>query len=296
MTHLGGIDLGGTKIEARLFDEDLNEVDRRRIPTPRADYQDLLDALDAQMNWLDAQSKGCLIGVGAPGLINPQSGVIFCANLPASGQMLRADLSQRLGRPVSLINDCRAFTLSEALMGAGQPFDSVMGLVIGTGVAGGYTVNGHLASDLNGGQGEYGHLPMPASLVERHNLPVQACACGSIGCFETFLSGPGLSRLSKVKTGHMKSPQDILQSDEHGEIVEIWVDMAGELLNILTRIYDPEAIVLGGGLGMHPGLPDRLSQSLAPKMLANTRPPVILQAQGGDASGAIGAALFAKQT
>ena len=188
MTRLGGIDLGGTKIEARLFDDDLRELERRRIPTPTRTYPSLLEALEDQMNWLDGQAKGCMIGVGAPGLINPQSGVIFCANLPASGQTLGADLGARLGRPVSLINDCRAFTLSEALLGAGRPFDSVLGLVIGTGVAGGYAIQGRLATDLNGGHGEYGHLPMPASLLERHSLPVTACACGSIGCFETFLS------------------------------------------------------------------------------------------------------------
>lgn len=291
---IGGIDLGGTKIEARLFDDDLNELSRQRIDTPKDNYKDMLSALTQIATWLDQHSPGLPIGLALPGLINPTSGVMLAANLPCSGQALASDLAKQFARPIPLINDSRAFTLSEAMMGAGQNFANVIGLIIGSGVAGGQAQKGQaMLLGQNGQYGEFGHTPLPAHFIAQYDLPLLPCGCGQIGCMETYLSGSGLMNLAKLKMGRDATSHEIVANPKFTVIMDIWHDLLRELIGQICKYYDPDIIILGGGLGMLDGLPDRLLSGLSDKLLNNTTPPIITQAEGGDASGARGAALFA---
>lgn len=296
MRHVGGIDLGGSKIEARLFDADLVELDRRRIATPVEDYNAMVNGLLDMIQWLDEEAPGLPIGVGVPGLINPQSGQMLTANLPASGHTLEKDVSTKFGRPIYLINDCRAFTFSEANLGAARNYHNVVGLVIGTGVAGGQVLaNTPIMTGFNGQYGEYGHLPLPADFAYRHSLPAVPCGCGLIGCFETYLAGPGLVRLARHLTGIDADTRQITVDSSFTTVMDIWAELGAELIALLTRTVDPDVIVLGGGLGTLPGVPELILNTLPSKLLAGTIPPQIVQAEGGDASGARGAALHALQ-
>lgn len=288
---IGGIDLGGTKIEARVFDTELIEVARHRIATPTDSYASMLDGIAAQVQWLEGQGDLTAIGLGSPGLINPRTGVMLTANLPATGERLGHDISARVGREISVINDCRAFTLSEATMGAGKGFANVVGLVIGTGVAGGHAVNGQLVPDLNGQHGEYGHLPLPATLVAEHHLPLLPCGCGLTACIETYLAGPGLVRLAKHMTGKTRTTQEIMAGMP--AVRAAWLQLASHLVALITRTQDPDVIVLGGGLGMIDDLAKHLGHAMEGQMLKNTDLPQIVQAAHGDASGALGAAIHA---
>ena len=288
---IGGIDLGGTKIEARVFDADLVEVARHRIATPTESYAAMLDGIAAQIAWLESQGEMTAIGLGSPGLINPRTGVMLTANLPATGERLGHDISTRMGREISVINDCRAFTLSEAKMGAGKGIANVVGLVIGTGVADGHAVKGQLVPDMNGQHGEFGHLPLPAAFVTAHDLPLLKCGCGLTGCIETYLAGPGLVRLAEHMTGQTRTTQEIMS--EMPAVRAVWLQLASSLVALITRTHDPDVIVLGGGLGMIEGLPNDLSRATEDQMLANTDLPQIVQAAHGDASGALGAAIHA---
>jgi N-acetylglucosamine kinase len=290
---IGGIDLGGTKIEARLFDDTFQEVGRHRIPTPTATYSDMLDGIVSQIRWLEDQGAVTAIGLGSPGLINPRSGHLLTANLPATGHSLADDLAELVNRKVTVINDCRAFTLSEARMGAGAGHRSVVGLVIGTGVAGGHAIDGQIIPDRNGQHGEVGHLPLPAAFIATHDLPLIPCGCGLHACIETYLAGPGLVRLAEQMTGKTATTQVILQTMP--KVRQAWLELAAILVSLISRTSDPDVIVLGGGLGTVLGLPDDLKIALDGLLLANTEPPIITQAKHGDASGALGAALYAQQ-
>lgn len=291
---IGGIDLGGTKIEARLFDARMNEVMRHRIATPTESYDALLQGMLTQIRWLEEQGEVDAIGLGAPGLIHPETGVMLTANLPATGKAMETDISALAGREIPITNDCRAFTLSEACHGAGIGYKNVAGLIIGTGVAGGHVVNGALLSDKNGQHGEFGHLPLSAEVAAMHDLPLISCGCGLTGCFETFLSGPGLVRLARLKTGRELTTHGILSDPKLDEVRQVWVDIAAALVAILARTIDPEIVILGGGLGSLPQMPEWISGALDGKLLGGTVPPVLAQAKHGDASGALGAALYAQ--
>ncbi|MDR3374954.1 MAG: ROK family protein [Ancalomicrobiaceae bacterium] len=293
---VAGIDVGGTKIESVLFGSDFQRLAERRIAVCRDDYATFLDQLETESRWLADRAGGPIpLGIGMPGIAVDRRGLAFTANLPAMGQPLSRDLAARLGRVVALVNDCKAFALSEARGGAGEGFRTVFGLIIGTGVGGGLVVDGKLATGLNGLPGEVGHIGIPAALLAALKLPTPSCGCGRLGCYETLASGPGLTRILAARTGRILSPQDIVAAsdDEAAAAFEAWLTIVAELLYTLQLTCDPEVIVLGGGLSRIEGIAARLEAAYARRAMNNTRVAAIRVARFGDASGARGAALVA---
>ena len=288
----GGIDLGGTKIEARLFGgSDARGGPARRLPTPQGGFDALMGALADQIAWLEAEAgrPDLPVGVAVPGILDPRGGAVIAANLPLAGHRLGAELEARTGRPVAVINDAMAFALSEARGGAGDGARSVLGLVIGTGLGAGLCLDGAPAPRHSGLAVEVGHMGIPARALGAHGLPLFDCGCGRRGCFEGYLSGTGLSNIAEWRLGR-RVPADEIRDES---VLGIWADIAGECLAALQLLLDPEAIVLGGGVSGMAGIEDRLSDALAAHALAGARAPRIVRAVHGDASGARGAALMA---
>ncbi len=291
----GGIDLGGTKIEARLFDtESHTTLATRRIPTPSENYTAFLDAVQAQIEWLMAQAdmRDLPVGLAVPGVLDPDTGRLFAANIVASGQMLGKDLEDRLGRDLPLINDCMAFALSESCGGAGQGFHTVLGLVLGTGVGAGICIDRRLPSRAGGLAVEIGHVAAPAGLVARHGLPLFACGCGRKGCLETYISGTGLANIAEYKLGRRLSAEAVV-AENHQDCLDIWADITGDCLVTLQLTLAPHCIVLGGGVSNMSGISQLLERKMASHLLPGLRPPKIMVASHGDSSGARGAALLA---
>jgi N-acetylglucosamine kinase len=296
MMIAAGIDLGGTKIEAQLFDSGWNRVESRRIATPKT-YEALVAAMVDQINWIAALSGLVPVGISAAGLVNPDTGLALTANLPASGRPFPADIAAAAGRKIIYVNDCRAQALSEAMFGAARGFATAMGLNLGTGLAGGIVVNGKLMPSPSGTGGEFGHFPLAAAPMVRHALPVLPCGCGRLGCTETLIAGPGLARIVKLKTGRDLSPPEITAQRHHDADIArcwaIWLELLVDLLITLTLTVDPACVVLGGGLARAGGLVDELSAALRTAQLGGYNIPVIRLAEGGDATGARGAAYAA---
>src|SRR3954467_8319513 len=136
-----GIDLGGTKIEAIALDANIPTAVRRRVATPRA-YAGTLDAIVRRVAEIEAETgRTGTVGVGIPGVVSNATGLVKNANSTwLIGRPLLADLETRLGRPVRAANDANCFTLSEAIDGAGQGFETVFGVILGTGVGGGIAI------------------------------------------------------------------------------------------------------------------------------------------------------------
>ncbi len=294
-----GIDLGGTKIEAQLFAPDWSVAHHRRIDTPR-DYPGLVAAMAEQVAWADeASGKTIPVGIAAAGLVNPETGHAYTANLPATGKPFPADIAAAAGRPVTYVNDCRALALSEATFGAGRGMSPVAGLILGTGIGGGVAVGGRLLAGHSLTGGEFGHFTLSAHLLEKHALPVHRCGCGRSGCTETYLSGPGLARLAGALTGRPLSSREIVEGragdPDLARVWQVWCELAAEMIVTLVFTIDPEVIVLGGGLSQARGIADDLSAATQRAQLPGFRIPAIRVAQGGDASGARGAAYAACQ-
>lgn len=288
----GGIDLGGTKIEASVFDADWQPLKTRRVATP-PNYEALLLAMQDQVAWLNAQAENLPIGIGIPGLHDKARGVEITANLAANQKPFRADIHEAIARPVSFGNDCDLFAFSETLLGAGKGFNNVFGLVLGTGIGGGFCLNQTLLHSRNGAIGEVGHLPIPAALAQTLDLPLLRCGCGRIGCFETLASGPGMVALGQSLTGRTQTPAEI--AAENGPVFAAWLQIIAALVASLQCTLDPDCIVLGGGLSNISGVAEKISTASAPILFSGTLPPDILVAKYGDSSGTRGAALLGFQ-
>ena len=292
-----GIDLGGTKMEAQVFDDAWSVAARRRRDTPK-DYAELVTELADLIRWADAQTSGTVpVGIGAAGLVNPKTGLALTANLVATGQPFPADIARTVERPVTYVNDCRALALSEAIFGQGKGRRTVMALILGTGVGGGIAVDGSILQGPTHTGGEFGHTSAPAHLVAKHDLPIWRCGCGRMGCIETYIAGPGLARLAKHILGTDLTTVEIAarRNIDTGPVWQVWCDFGADLLHSLTLTADPDLIVLGGGLTHIEGLVDDLSATARRAQIGDFAVPEIVLAQGGDTSGARGAAYAAWQ-
>ncbi len=292
-----GIDLGGTKIETQVFDDSWAVIARQRQTTPHT-YPELVAEMAAQIGWgLDQAGADAPVGIGAAGLINPVDELALTANLPATGHPFPADIERRIGRPITYVNDCRALALSEAVFGRGKGHRTVMSLILGTGVGGGICVNQRILEGPTLTGGEFGHTSAPAHLVAHYGLPVYPCGCGRMGCIETYISGPNLARLAELLTGAVVTPQEIAaaRKDAMAKVWQIWCELTADLLHTLTLTADPDIIVLGGVLSQIDGLIPDLAQAAKSAQLSNFSTPPLTLAEGGDTSGARGAAYAAWQ-
>ena len=248
-----GIDLGGTKIEAATFSAGGALLGRRRVSTPRGDYEGTLTAVTELVAGLEAQlGPASSVGVGMPGTLSPVTGLVKNANsVWLIGRPLADDLQQLLGRPVRLENDANCFALSEARDGAGKGCRLVFGVILGTGTGGGIVVDGRIWNGPNAIAGEWGHNPLP--WPEPGERPGPRCYCGKHGCIETFLSGPGLAADHQRATGQPWQPERLAAAAAHGDraaeaTLSRYDDRVARSLASLMNVLDPDVIVLGGGL------------------------------------------------
>lgn len=301
-----GLDIGGTKIELVAFDggaPGFAELYRRRVATPAQDFEAFVEAI-AELVMEADQALACIgrVGLGLPGIISPQTGLQLSSNVPAlSGRAVPQALRERLGRPVAIGNDCQCFALSEAQGGAAEGFASMFGAILGTGAGGGFCVQGRLIAGYNGLAGEWGHWALPALLQQRHRLPLLACACGLQSCVERYVSGSGLATLFQHFGGPAgQSVPEIVAAADAGEVharqaLTVHLDLLGHALAGLIMAYDPHVLVLGGGLSKLQSLYTDLPEAIGPHLFQGVSVPPILPPRFGDAGGARGAALLARQ-
>jgi fructokinase len=235
-----GVDLGGTKIEAIALDG-AREVRRRRVATPRGDYEATVAAVAALVGEMGEGS----VGVGIPGALSPLTGLVKNANSTwLIGRPLKQDLERALQTEIRIENDANCFALSEAIDGAGHGARVVFGVILGTGVGGGIVVDGKVLKGPNAIAGEWGHNPLPAPGPQ--DLPLPACYCGGAGCIETYLSGPGLARDHHALTGETAAPEAVVAGQ--GAALRRYEERLARALASVINVLDPDVIVLGGGM------------------------------------------------
>jgi glucokinase len=231
-------------------------------------------------------------GVGLPGLFDAAEGrVVFLPNLPAAwtGHPVAGQLAGRLGVPVALCNDARAFTLAESRMGAAAGCATVVCLTLGTGVGGGVVVDGRLRYGPHGRAGELGHQVI--------QVDGPACGCGNRGCVEAFAAGPALAHL-----GGQASPEAVFAAAAAGDeraaaaVRTVVERLAVGIANLVTVLW-PERVVVGGGVA---AAGERLFGPLraavaAAAPLVDPGAYEVVPAALGPVAGAIGAALWARE-
>jgi fructokinase len=290
-----GIDLGGTKIEAIVIGDEGRELHRRRIPTPRHDYQATLAAVVNLVSGLEREvGRVAAVGIGHPGAISPVTGLVKNANSTwLNGRPLADDLERLLGRSVRLANDANCFALSEAIDGAAADAVVVFGVIVGTGTGGGVVVHGRVLTGPNAIAGEWGHNPLP--WPQPDEWPGPSCYCGRTGCIETFLSGPGLTRDYVADGGRPAPAREIAARAQDGEplaiaCLERYEDRLARAVASVINLLDPDVIVVGGGLSnlerLYTAVPRRWDRFVFSDRVATRFVP----AAHGDSSGVRGAA------
>jgi fructokinase len=290
-----GIDLGGTKIEGIALDADTPVAVRRRVATPR-DYAGTLDTIVRLVTEIEAETgRTGSVGVGIPGVVSHTTGLVKNANSTwLIGRPLLADLEARLSRPVRVANDANCFTLSEAIDGAGQGFETVFGVILGTGVGGGIAIRQRIHEGPNQIAGEWGHNPLPW-MTDEERAAAPKCYCGKYGCVETFLSGPGFERDHALLSGAQRSSQDIVRAAASGDsqaiqTLERYQDRLARALAAVINLLDPDVVVLGGGMSNLPDLASAVSAALPRYVFSDTVLTKVAVNVHGDSSGVRGAA------
>ena len=295
---LFGIDLGGTKIEGVVIasKSDPSVIARLRLPTEsEKGYQHIIEQIAKVVSMLEesANIKATKIGIGVPGTNDPVQGVHKNANTTClNGQPFKKDLAARLGIEVNMANDANCFAIAEAILGAVPDVlpnaEVVFGVIMGTGVGGGVVFNRQVWNGRQGIAGEWGHNFLDASGGK--------CYCGQIGCIETVISGPALERYYFSKMGVKKKLRSIMDSIETDttakETKERLIYFFGRAMATIINTLDPDAIVLGGGVGNISELYTEGVDEVA-KYIFNPRlDTVFLKPKLGDSAGVFGAALL----
>lgn len=313
MAVYGGIDLGGTKIQTVVVDEDRNALGSARRPTPTsggpADVAaEMAGALrDAASDAGVDPSTLAGVGVGSPGTI--EGGAVTSArNLPdwEGSFPLAPELEKALGCPVRLGNDVQVATDAEFGLGAGKPYRSLLGVFWGTGVGGGVILEGAQWNG-RGAAGEIGHLVVRVGGAR--------CGCGRRGCMEAYAGRQSMEAHARrlVDKGQQTALFEIMEKRGRTNLSSgVWsraLDRADPMATHLidraigalaaaiasaVNLLDVEAVVIGGGLGTRLGEPyvDRISERMQRHLFRNDRPPAVRVAALGDIGGALGAALL----
>ncbi|MGE5814329.1 MAG: ROK family protein [Acidobacteriota bacterium] len=290
-----GIDLGGTKIEAAVLDSAGAIMARRRVPTPRGDYDASIAAIVTLVADLEQEvGERCTVGVGMPGTISRATGLVKNANSTwLNGRPFGRDLSAALRRDVRFSNDANCFALSEAVDGAAASAHVVFGVIVGTGTGGGVVVDRQVIEGRNGVAGEWGHnaLPWPGP----SELPGPPCYCGRSGCIETFLSGPGLAADYARAIGETIDGEQVVARAARGETaansaLERYEHRMARALASIINVLDPDIIVLGGGLSNIDRLYQNVPRLWGRWVFSDRVNTPLVKAKHGDSSGVRGAA------
>jgi glucokinase len=305
-----GVDIGGTSVKLAVVRPDGSVLLRSSLSTQADDDPDTTisriargvdDLLDAARRTDPERVGEPVVGVGCAGLISTQEGVVHLSpNLPRWKDVpLGPDLSRRLGAPVLLHNDANAFVLGEFWAGAGRGARVLLGLTLGTGVGGGIVLDGELFTGSHGFAGEFGHTPI--------DVEGPPCGCGARGCLEIYVGnraivnrylelcsgrpGPHVERLIEGDTGRL-DPEIISRGARAGDVeARDAFARTGALLGAglagLANVFDPDRIVIGGGVALagelllEPARAALAGRAMAPAAFLPDVRPAALGAQAG---------------
>jgi glucokinase len=318
MAIYGGIDLGGTKIQAAIVDEDSDHevLGAKRDQTPLKGGPKAIVARMADVLKEAAEEAGVDIGalegvgVGSPGSVDDEKGTVSAAmNLSdwSGSHNVRKALEKELGTPVSLGNDVDLATDAEFEIGAARDYDSLLGVFWGTGVGGGVILKGEPWNG-RGTAGEIGHMVVRINGAQ--------CGCGRRGCMEAYAGRGAMEARARrrVEAGDKTVLFEIMEERKRDrlssgiweralarddqlaiELLEEAVEALGAGVASAVNLLDPEAVVIGGGLGIRLGEPwvKKIRKAMLPHLFVDDDPPPVLLAELGDLGGAHGGALLA---
>ncbi len=293
-----GIDYGGTKIEGILLDKNGDQIKRKRYSYDQ-NYNSGIDTVKKLVVEFDQISNSiCTVGVGIPGFSSKETGLVTNANsLWLNDKPFKKDLESAIHRKVKLMNDANCFTLSESIDGAGSSFKSVFGIIIGTGFGGGLSYKKEIIEGANQIAGDWGHQPLPYPTKEERETIINCPSmnCGRALCAEQFMSGVGFADIFNKKYKKNLNSKEIVELDKNKDPLanlelQLYEDRMARLMSVMIGIYDPDVIILGGGMSNIERFYTNIPLLLPRYVFSNSVKTKILKNIHGDSSGVRGAA------
>ncbi len=282
------LDVGGTSIKFGMISADGALFDEGETPTHAEEGG---KALLARIVALVQERRGSFeaIGVSTCGQVNRSDGSIRYAtdNVPGyTGTQIGRTLRETFGVPVAVENDVNAAALGEAKFGAAKGFDNFLCVTYGTGIGGAIVLDGKLYTGGHGSAGELGHMITHAGGKE--------CTCGNHGCYEAYASTGALSRLAAERLGGEWNGRTLFDALRAGNapvktVVDDWCEEIAVGLGSLVHIFEPQAIVLGGGIMREPYVLQTLQARIPFLVMASFRDIVLVNASLGNHAGLYGA-------
>ena len=293
-----GIDYGGTKIEGILMDNEGNEILRKRS-TYEKNYESGIDTVKSLIEEFDRHTNSVnTVGVCIPGFSSKETGLVNNANCVwINDRPFHKDLERSLNRDIKLMNDANCFALSESIDGSGANYQSVWGIIIGSGFGGSFVYKKQVIEGINQVAGDWGHQPLPYPTKEEYELNPK-CEVGNCGrplCAEQFISGIGFTKIFNSKYGTNFRTREIVALEANGDErakkeFELYEDRFARLISVMIGIIDPDVIVIGGGMSNVERIYENIPKLLPKYTFSDKIRNKILRNTHGDSSGVRGAA------
>jgi glucokinase len=309
-----GVDIGGTKVLGGVVDEHGTVIAHARRDTPASSPAETLDMIIAVVAELAADHDVASIGVGAAGWIDSRrSTVLYAPNLAWRNEPLRSEVARRTKLPVVVENDANAAAWAEFRFGAAKHAEeSMVMFTIGTGIGGGIVLGGELVRGAHGIAAEFGHV-----LAVKDGYP---CGCGSRGCLEQYASGKALARFAQEAIQQDPVAGERLLKEAGGDVMKVTGPMVtqaarsgdplalsafdlcgfwlGQGLSDMTQTFDPQLLVIGGGV-IEAGelLLGPARKAYLDRLPQRAKQPVadIIAASMGNTAGVVGSADLARR-
>jgi fructokinase len=295
-----GIDVGATKIESVVLEEDGNEKHRSRTPCPK-DYLSIINVVKHLHQKLEKEfQKELPIGVCHPGIHSPQTGLV--KNAPNCNWLekkpFQSDLRKALGKEVFCENDGNCFALSEAIDGAGKHYKIVYGIILGSGAGGGLVIDKKIVSGPNGLAGEWGHNQIPYFAAKKENFNSSNAREAEV---ESFISGLAMAkRFNKIYGKNLKTSEIFELNRRHDLDAERFIDEfklnLAMSLSAIINILDPDAFIFGGGVSNEIDFLSEIESMVKKFVIGKEYDGIFLKPKYGDASGVRGAARLGRRT
>ena len=289
-----GIDLGGTKIEGIVINDEGKDLKRKRILTKK-NYDGTINCILSLVKEFENYfGNSESIGIGMPGAVSKDSALVKNANsIWLNGKPLKKDLERILNRKINLENDANCFALSEAVDGAGKGKNVVFGVIIGTGTGGGIVVNQKILQGRNNIAGEWGDITLPNRTKAEKEFN-KKCYCKKDGCMETYVSGPGFASCFNLQHKTNLDSHEIIknypESKNSTNALIQYVEHLARGLSIVINILDPDIIVLGGGMSNIDYIYKHINNELKKYVFSDKLHTKVVKNIHGDSGGVRGAA------
>lgn len=276
-------DIGGSKIEFGVFGDAGEVMLHSKMPTPKDDRDAFVAAIQDLVRDADTEfGERPDIGISFAGGLDPQTGAVISANVPAiKGWRLATELSSILNRNVRVENDADCFALAEALNGAGKNLRTVFAIILGTGVGGCIVVDGRFIGGNSGIRGEWGHgNDVTGTLIRNGLAPVQ-CGCGQTGCLDAWGGARGLEHIHSQISGKPITSFEITDAWRAGDAhatraVEIYCELVARELALMVNVLDPDCVPVGGGMASETVIISMIDALVRDRVLGRYDAPLVV--------------------